>query len=333
MNSQHARFIRPVLGTLCIVSLAALSGCRGDACFGFDGCFDDGGVQTVTLSGTAATGPALASATVNVDCARGSVATLSDGGGHYSVTFDAALPCAITVTSGGTSLHSLAYAGGTFNTTPQTELLLVYLAAQLGTSPARLIGDLPNSSRLQQALENQTNVQAAQTAVVANLQQRYAVMFAVPEFLTTPFFVGQPGVDGDLGVLANAGAIDANGMPDALAVSLLQQAGPRIHCEGRASRHCDDPRRLDRRAHRTEPGGRRAVSGGAAIVRRAVRRRTSLAARARCFSRAKRPMLPRHVMPPRQRHDVPSDRRSAAAIPYSQRRVGRVRGIGIDGDR
>ncbi|APZ02360.1 hypothetical protein BGI52_25760 [Burkholderia pseudomallei] len=225
MNSQHARFIRPVLGTLCIVSLVALSGCRGDACFGFDGCFDDGGVQTVTLSGTAATGPALASATVNVDCARGSVATLSDGGGHYSVTFDAALPCAITVTSGGTSLHSLAYAGGTFNTTPQTELMLVYLAAQLGTSPARLIGDLPNSSRLQQALENQTNVQAAQTAVVANLQQRYAVMFAVPGFLTTPFFVGQPGVDGDLGALANAGAIDANGMPDALAVSLLQQAG------------------------------------------------------------------------------------------------------------
>ncbi|CAJ6136600.1 hypothetical protein AQ962_28645 [Burkholderia pseudomallei] len=225
MNSQHARFIRPVLGTLCIVSLAALSGCRGDACFGFDGCFDDGGVQTVTLSGTAATGPALASATVNVDCARGSVATLSDGGGHYSVTFDAALPCAITVTSGGTSLHSLAYAGGTFNTTPQTELLLVYLAAQLGTSPARLIGDLPNSSRLQQALENQTNVQAAQTAVVANLQQRYAVMFAVPGVLTTPFFVGQPGVDSDLGALANAGAIDANGMPDALAVSLLQQAG------------------------------------------------------------------------------------------------------------
>lgn len=317
MNSQHARFIRPVLGTLCIVSLAALSGCRGDACFGFDGCFDDGGVQTVTLSGTAATGPALASATVNVDCARGSVATLSDGGGHYSVTFDAALPCAITVTSGGTSLHSLAYAGGTFNTTPQTELMLVYLAAQLGTSPARLIGDLPNSSRLQQALENQTNVQAAQTAVVANLQQRYAVMFAVPEFLTTPFFVGQPGVDGDLGALANAGAIDANGMPDALAVSLLQQAGPRIHCEGRASRHCDDPRRLDRRAHRTEPRGRRAVSGRAAIVRRAVRRRASPAARARCFSRAKRPMLPRHVMPPRQRHDVPSDRRSAAAIPYS----------------
>ncbi|CAJ7185120.1 putative lipoprotein [Burkholderia pseudomallei] len=129
------------------------------------------------------------------------------------------------MTSGGTSLHSLAYAGGTFNTTPQTELLLVYLAAQLGTSPARLIGDLPNSSRLQQALENQTNVQAAQTAVVANLQQRYAVMFAVPGFLTTPFFVGQPGVDSDLGALANAGAIDANGMPDALAVSLLQQAG------------------------------------------------------------------------------------------------------------
>lgn len=317
MNSQHARFIRPVLGTLCIVSLAALSGCRGDACFGFDGCFDDGGVQTVTLSGTAATGPALASATVNVDCARGSVATLSDGGGHYSVTFDAALPCAITVTSGGTSLHSLAYAGGTFNTTPQTELMLVYLAAQLGTSPARLIGDLPNSSRLQQALENQTNVQAAQTAVVANLQQRYAVMFAVPEFLTTPFLSDSRASTAISARSRTRGRSTPTACRTRSPCRCFNRRGPRIHCEGRASRHCDDPRRLDRRAHRTEPGGRRAVSRRAAIVRRAVRRRASPAARARCFSRPKRPMLPRHVMPPRQRHDVPSDRRSAAAIPYS----------------
>ncbi|AGK50625.1 MULTISPECIES: hypothetical protein [Burkholderia] len=225
MNIHNAHFIRPALGALCIASLASLHGCGGEACFGFDGCFNDGGVQTVTLSGTAATGRALASATVNVDCAQGSAATLSDGGGHYGVTFDATLPCVITVTSGGASLHSLAYAGGTFNTTPETELMLVYLAAQLGTSAARLVGDLPNNSRFQQTLENQTDVLAAQTAVVANLQQRYAVTFATPAFLTTPFFVGQPGVDGDLGALANAGAIDANGMPDAAAVSLLQQAG------------------------------------------------------------------------------------------------------------
>ncbi|AOJ84770.1 hypothetical protein WS86_30205 [Burkholderia savannae] len=225
MNIHNARVIRPALGALCVASLATLHACGGEACFGFDGCFNNNGVQTVTLSGTAATGRALASAAVNVDCTQGSAATLSDGGGHYSITFNATLPCTITVTSGGTSLHSLAYAGGTFNTTPETELLLAYLAAQLGTNTARLIGDLPNNSRFQQVLENQTDVLAAQTAVVANLQQRYAVAFATPAFLTTPFFVGQAGVDGDLGALAGAGAIDPNGMPDPVAVSLLQQAG------------------------------------------------------------------------------------------------------------
>jgi len=35
----------------------------------------------------------------------------------------------------------------------------------------------------------------------------------------------QAGVDSDLGALAAAGAIDANGMPDPAAVSLLSQAG------------------------------------------------------------------------------------------------------------
>jgi hypothetical protein len=43
--------------------------------------------------------------------------------------------------------------------------------------------------------------------------------------LTTPFAVGQAGVDSDLEALAKAGAIDANGMPDSAAISLMSQAG------------------------------------------------------------------------------------------------------------
>jgi len=68
-------------------------------------------------------------------------------------------------------------------------------------------------------------VQAAQSAVVTNLQQRYAITLTTPAFLTTSFVVGQPGVDSDLGALAKAGAIDSNGLPDPVAVSLLMQAG------------------------------------------------------------------------------------------------------------
>lgn len=74
-------------------------------------------------------------------------------------------------------------------------------------------------------MNNADTVQAAQSAVVTNLQQRYSVALTAPAFLTTSFTVGQPGVDSDLAALAKAGAIDSNGMPDPAAVSLLTQAG------------------------------------------------------------------------------------------------------------
>ncbi|MFP3568537.1 hypothetical protein [Paraburkholderia sp. SIMBA_030] len=225
MNTYDARFVRPVLAALCVASLATLVACSGSYCVGFDSCGGGNGLQNVAISGTAATGKALAGATVGFSCAQGSGSTLSDGGGHYSTTFNATLPCILTVTSGGTTLHSLAFAGGTFNTTPETELMLVYLASQLGTNEASLIAGLPSNSRFQQVLESQTDVLAAQSAVVTNLQQRYAVTLTAPAFLATPFTVGQAGVDSDLGALATAGAIDTDGMPDPAAVSLLSAAG------------------------------------------------------------------------------------------------------------
>ncbi|MEM5338534.1 hypothetical protein [Paraburkholderia azotifigens] len=225
MTLRVARFARPTLQALCVASLASLAACGGSVCIGFDGCSAVSPISNLALAGTAATGKALASANVNVTCAQGAGAALSDGGGRYSLAFSGVLPCMIAVTSGGTTLHSLAFAGGTFNTTPETELMIVYLAAQLGTSEANLIASFSSNAQFQQALSNQSNVLAAQSAVVANLQQHYAVTLAVPAFLTTPFTVGQAGVDSDLEALAKAGAIDANGMPDPAAVSLLTQAG------------------------------------------------------------------------------------------------------------
>jgi hypothetical protein len=205
--------------------LATLAACGANSCIGFDGCSGAYVIPSVSLAGTAATGRALASATVGVTCAQGSGSMLSDGGGHYTITLNAALPCILTVTSGGTTLHSLAIAGGTFNTTPETELMLVYLASQLGTTEDNLIAGFPGNARFQQVLANANNVMAAQSAVVGNLQQAYSVTLSTPAFLTTPFIVGQAGVDSDLDTLAKAGAIDANGMPDAAAVTLLTTAG------------------------------------------------------------------------------------------------------------
>jgi hypothetical protein len=225
MNTRYAFFVRPALAAVCVASLVTLVACGGNSCIGLGDCGGGNAVPNVTLSGTAATGNALASATVNFSCAQGSGSALSDGGGHYAITFNAAPPCVITVNSGGISLHSLAFSGGTFNTTPETELMLVYLASQLGTNEAGLMASFPNNAQFQQTLANQADVLAAQSAVVTNLQERYALTLTAPAFLTTPFIVGQAGVDGDLDALARAGVIDANGMPDQIAVSLLSAAG------------------------------------------------------------------------------------------------------------
>ncbi|MFM0001321.1 hypothetical protein PQR57_09850 [Paraburkholderia dipogonis] len=225
MNTHYACFVRPAVAAICVASLATLVACGGNTCISLGGCVSGNSVPDVTLSGTAATGKALASAAVSVSCAQGSGSALSDGGGHYTLTFNAALPCILTVTSGGTSLHSLAFAGGTFNTTPETELMLVYLASQLGTTESALIAGFPSNAQFQQVLANQADVLAAQSAVVTNLQQRYGVTLTAPAFLTTPFNVGQAGVDSDLDALAAAGAIGTNGMPDQAAVALLSAAG------------------------------------------------------------------------------------------------------------
>ena len=225
MNAHRARSLRLVVGALCLASLAALASCNGSVCIGSDGCSDESSAQTISISGTAATGRALANALVRIDCADGVASTVSDSAGNFSSSYVASLPCLITATASGAARHSVAFAGGTYNTTPETELMLVYLASQLGTDVPRLIANFQSSGRYQQALESETNVFAAQAAVVTNLQQQYKLTLAVPMFLTTPFAVGQAGVNGDLIALANAGAIDANGLPDAQAVALLSQAG------------------------------------------------------------------------------------------------------------
>ncbi|HEY4802696.1 MAG TPA: hypothetical protein VIH96_08760 [Paraburkholderia sp.] len=225
MNTHYACFVRPARAAICVASLATLAACGGSVCIGLNGCGGASATPTIAISGTAATGSALASATVSFSCVQGSGSTLSDGGGRYSISFNATPPCILTAVSGGTSLHSLAFAGGTFNTTPETELMLVYIASQLGTSESGLIAGFPTNSQYQQVLANQADVQAAQSAVVTNLQQRYSLTLAAPAFLTTSFTVGQAGVDSDLAALAAAGAIDANGMPDQTAVALLSAAG------------------------------------------------------------------------------------------------------------
>lgn len=82
--------------------------------------------KTDTLSGTAATGAAVAGATITVRNAAGATATGKSGeDGRYSIAIESAPPYLLKVTTGsGTLLYSFAAAAGTVNLTPLTTLAL-----------------------------------------------------------------------------------------------------------------------------------------------------------------------------------------------------------------
>lgn len=220
MDTPQPHLIRTGGGLALATVLAVLAACGGGGGGG-----GASSIPSVALAGTAATGKALANATISIHCAQGSMSVIADASGNYRTTFGAVMPCIIAATSGGTMLHSLAFAGGTFNVTPETDLSLSYLAAQLGTNESALVSGFQANTQFQQVLANQSDVLAAQAAVVQNLQQTYGVTLSAPNFLVTPFAVGQPGVDRDLEVLLAHGAIDTNGQPSAAAVALMTMAG------------------------------------------------------------------------------------------------------------
>jgi hypothetical protein len=115
MNIRQQVFLQPVGAMLPMASVALVAGCGGG------GGGDGGGsasssassMSMVSIAGTAATGKALANATISIDCAQGSMSVAADASGNYQATLSAVTPCMIAATSGGTVLHSLAFAGGT----------------------------------------------------------------------------------------------------------------------------------------------------------------------------------------------------------------------------
>ncbi|MPS27974.1 MAG: hypothetical protein E2576_21985 [Alcaligenaceae bacterium] len=104
----------------------ALGACGGDGGGTSSGGTTPPAPKTDTLSGTAATGAAVANATVTVVNAAGASATGKSGGdGRYSITIESAPPYLLKVSTGsGTVLYSFAAAAGTANITPLTTLAL-----------------------------------------------------------------------------------------------------------------------------------------------------------------------------------------------------------------
>lgn len=181
--------------------------------------------SSATINGTAATGAAMANAAITIVCATGNGSGTTDANGAFSVTFVLAGPCTITGTNGTTTLHSFASGGGTYNLTPLTELLLTYLAGQLGTDLNGLLSGLASNPTYQSALTNPAVVAAAANGVAQTIKDETGVTLSTSAFLTTPFKPGQTGQDSDLEALKSKGAIGGNGQPSATLLGKVGDAG------------------------------------------------------------------------------------------------------------
>jgi len=158
-------------------------------------------------------GAALANAGVVLTCKNGNGSATSNANGAYSATFKFDGPCAITASSGAIAIHSFAAGAGTFNVTPLTELLLSYLAGQLGTTVSGLLSGISSNATIQSALTNSTVIANAESAVVQLIKTRYGITLSASSFLTVSFTPGAPGADADLDALMAAGAITSDGQP------------------------------------------------------------------------------------------------------------------------
>jgi hypothetical protein len=143
--------------------------CLLAACGG--GGSNDNTLETVlTLTGTAATGAALADSPVEVRCKKGEGETKAGADGSFTVKVtDGALPCVLRAGSGAGALHSLIEGGSvgesvTVNVTPLTELIAARVA---GSAPQTLfdVFDTAAQERISKA-----SINAAISAVASALE-------------------------------------------------------------------------------------------------------------------------------------------------------------------
>ena len=185
MDSLFLNSHKPVLSTLALAAAALLAACGGG------GSSDPGTPMPVvpaslTLTGTAATGAALANRPVEAKCASGTSAAVAtattEADGKYTVIITGgALPCVLRVTAvDGNVLHSLATGTGATaaaNITLASELVVAHL---VGGPAAGAYGSFDAASI------TDAKVQAALTAVGEMLKSAGVDVTAIGNLLTAP---------------------------------------------------------------------------------------------------------------------------------------------------
>lgn len=178
--------------------------------------------QSLVVTGTAATGAALASASVKLACAAGTATVTASASGTFSATIvNGALPCVLTATSsdGKTELHSVAagtgFAPTTANITPLTELLIARLA---GGDPKTFVSGFGANTAI-----SASDVAAAQTALLQSLTSAglntSAVTDVVSGSLTAGSGAGYDGVLDKLGTLLKGANVALSDLTGAVASS------------------------------------------------------------------------------------------------------------------
>ncbi len=152
--------------------------------------------SALTLTGTAATGAAIAGGAVEAKCASGSGTATTAPDGSFTVNIaTATLPCLLRVPAGGgTFLHSLAAGSAVSvvaNITPLTHLVVAALAAG---DPATFYAGFSSSTA---GSVTTTSAAAAITAVVAKLKAAGVDPTALGNLLTAPILVANGGTAGN----------------------------------------------------------------------------------------------------------------------------------------
>lgn len=163
MNKQTLLF-----RTTWLAAAAALAACGGGGDAASTPTVPPPVIASLTVGGTAAVGAALAAAPVSIKCvgATGTATTAADGSFSVAIA-GASLPCVLSVTSGTTTLRSVAEAGtgssAVANITPLSELIVARLA---GGDAATLFTTFDAAA---QAKLTSTGLSDARTAVATVL--------------------------------------------------------------------------------------------------------------------------------------------------------------------
>lgn len=141
----------------------------------------------ITINGTAATGAAIANATVFAACKSGvaTAQTAADGAYTIKVPAPGEGPCILSLTQNGVTLRSIAAGDGAkANITPLTEMLVAYTAVSSGAGVNATPQQLASNNNVRTIVGNSTMMLATTNRVLQLLANAASGVTVPADFLS-----------------------------------------------------------------------------------------------------------------------------------------------------